>query len=96
MTVTYATEVVPWIEEDFSSYTSSKQLISGPESGLGDGRVATAGVSHGNQGYNRTTDQDVFLDQAKGYGGLTQSMRYTFPCAYALPQNGLLCSHSWQ
>lgn len=58
-------EVVPFLDEDFSSYTSTANLISNPRN-----IFATA--------EDLRTSQ-IFLDQSVGYGSSSKSMRYDFP-----------------
>jgi hypothetical protein len=88
LTVVYTppTGATPWIEENFSEYTSQTDLITNPRTSNGVGSWATGGYQYPGYptpqgGYNNTTNQRIFLDQTVGYGagGLTQSMRYDWP-----------------
>ena len=54
----------PWFEEDFSEYTSTADMVSDPRG------IYTNEDNH--------TDR-MALDQAVGWGNLTQSMRYDWP-----------------
>ncbi len=90
LSVTYITSAAPWIEENFSQYTSQTDLISTPRTSNGVGSWVTGGYQYPGclqpgctpqAPFNQNTFQRIFLDQAVGYaaGGLTQSMRYDFP-----------------
>lgn len=64
--------VTPWVEENFSEYTSTANMKSNPDHLYED--WSTSG--NGNTNYNTNL---ISLDQTQGYGSLTQSMRYDFP-----------------
>ncbi|MEP6475029.1 MAG: hypothetical protein ABJC74_14990, partial [Gemmatimonadota bacterium] len=72
-TVTSVGTITPWVNEDFSAYTSSAQMLADPQ-----------GLYSKEDGYN--TDARITLDQTQGVNGSTKSMKYTFgpttkPCA---------------
>jgi len=56
---------VPWLLEDFSSYTSTANLLADPRG------IYSVGEDE--------TPSQVFLDKTVGYGSSTQSMRFDFP-----------------
>lgn len=67
--VWYSEDVVagsatPWLEEDFSTYSSSENMLADPRSIYSAEDVNTA---------------QIVLDTSDGYNGLTQCMRYDWP-----------------
>lgn len=65
VTVSPAGDAVPFLEDDFSTYTSTANLISNPRSVF-----VTVEDFRSNQ---------IVLDEAVGFGTSTKSMRYDFP-----------------
>ncbi|HWH03322.1 MAG TPA: Ig-like domain-containing protein [Gemmatimonadales bacterium] len=65
VTVDTLTTTAPWLLEDFSSYTSTSNLIADPR-----GIYSVA---------EDETPTQIFLDNTVGYGSSTQSMRFDFP-----------------
>lgn len=64
-TMPTVTVTAPWLNEDFSTYSSTANFLSDPRS-----IYYTAEDSH---------TENIALDQAVGYGTLTQSYRGTYP-----------------
>ena len=73
-TVTVTTPVgnlVPWLGEDFSTYTSTANLKTNPR-----GIYTDQFLGDGNESSNTT---QIFLDTTVGYPPSSRSMRYDFP-----------------
>ncbi|MEO8031791.1 MAG: hypothetical protein ABI765_13150, partial [Gemmatimonadota bacterium] len=64
VTVTAAGGVTPWVEDDFSSYSSSSQMLADP--------LHLYSIE---DGYN--TDPRITLDPTDGVNGSSKSMKYT-------------------
>jgi len=60
-----ATAATPWVLEDFSTYTSTANMLADPRGIYSVGEDLTTG--------------QMVLDQSVGYGSSKQSMRYDFP-----------------
>jgi len=65
----------PWLAEDFSTYTSTSNMISDPRHIYSDGEDVNTG--------------QMTLDTTVGYGGLTQSMRYDYADRTSVGGSGL-------
>ncbi len=73
VTLSKAAGATPWVSDDYSTYTSTSQMLSDPRN-----------IYSEEDAYN--TDARISLDLAQGYGSSTRSMKYTIkptatPCA---------------